>query len=145
MLLSSGWGWKEAPSGPVKPSHAECSWGCTAGLGDESKAVGCVPPTALLSLHNTGFAVFAQHWVGLWILTWIKERECGLSFGLCTAPFSQKGAVGPSERDKLRPPEVWWPLCSRLFEGVRVQPTLPSQLGYGLELVGVSLRVSLNL
>jgi hypothetical protein len=49
MLLSSGWGWKEAPSGPVKPCHAECSWGCTAGLGDESKAVGCVSPTALLS------------------------------------------------------------------------------------------------
>ena len=33
MLLSSGWGWKEAPSGPVQPCHAECSWGCTAGLG----------------------------------------------------------------------------------------------------------------
>ena len=31
------------------------------------------------------------------------------------------------------------------FEGVRVEPTLPFELGYGLELVGVSLRVSLNL
>jgi len=31
-----------------------------------------------------------------------------------------------------------------LFEGVRVQPTLSFELGYGLELVGVSLRVSLN-
>ena len=31
-----------------------------------------------------------------------------------------------------------------LFEGVRVQPTLLFDLGYGLELVGVSLRVSLN-
>jgi hypothetical protein len=27
---------------------------------------------------------------------------------------------------------------------MRAQPTLPFQLGYGLELVGVSLRVSLN-
>jgi hypothetical protein len=32
----------------------------------------------------------------------------------------------------------------RLFEGVRVQPTLSFELGYGLKLVGVSLRVSLN-
>jgi hypothetical protein len=31
-----------------------------------------------------------------------------------------------------------------LFEGVRVQPTLSFQFGYGLEPVGVSLRVSLN-
>src|SRR5215471_4289313 len=31
-----------------------------------------------------------------------------------------------------------------LFEGVRVQPTLSFEFGYGLELVGVSLRVSLN-
>src|SRR5215471_6106942 len=30
-----------------------------------------------------------------------------------------------------------------LFEGVRVQPTLSFEFGYGLELVGVSLRVSL--
>src|SRR6516162_7225902 len=37
MLLSSGWGWKEAPSGPVQPCHAECSWGCTAGLGTKAK------------------------------------------------------------------------------------------------------------
>jgi uncharacterized protein YjbJ (UPF0337 family) len=34
---------------------------------------------------------------------------------------------------------------SWLFEGVPVQPTLFFQLGYGLEPVGVSLRVSLNL
>jgi hypothetical protein len=33
----------------------------------------------------------------------------------------------------------------RLFEGVRVDPTLLFGLGFGLELVGVSLRVSLNL
>src|SRR5215813_1311375 len=31
-----------------------------------------------------------------------------------------------------------------LFEGVRVQSTLPFELGNGLELVGVPLRVSLN-
>jgi hypothetical protein len=72
----------------------------TARMGDEGKAVRrWEAPTALL---------FEQH-VALWILTWIKERECDLSLGLCTAPFSQKGAVGPSERDKLRPPELWWP------------------------------------
>jgi hypothetical protein len=71
-------------------------------MGDEGKAVGLLHwPTALL---------FDAALVGLWILTWIKERECDPAVGLCTAPFSQKGrSCVPSERDRLRPPEVWWP------------------------------------
>jgi hypothetical protein len=36
-------------------------------------------------------------------------------------------------------------LLDELLEGVRVNPALPFELGYGLQLVGVSLRVPLYL
>ena len=40
MLLSSGWGWKEAPFSPSKPCYAVCPRGFHGTHGDESKAVG---------------------------------------------------------------------------------------------------------
>jgi hypothetical protein len=43
----------------------------TARMGDEGKAVGWVPPTALL---------FEQ--AGLAYLTWIKDADCDLLLGL---------------------------------------------------------------
>jgi hypothetical protein len=52
MLLSSGWGWKEAPFSPSKPCYAVCPRGFHGTYGDESKAVGCVSPTALLFVHH---------------------------------------------------------------------------------------------
>jgi hypothetical protein len=64
MLLSSGWGWKEAPSGPVQPCHAECSWGCTAGLGTKAKPLAayrrrlcCLSERDQYKISKTKFAI----------------------------------------------------------------------------------------
>ena len=57
--------------------------------------------------------------------------------------------VGPGlDLTRRRPresPSWLLPVKSALFEGVVVDPTLPFDLGNGLQLVGVPLRVSLNL
>src|SRR5262249_31404592 len=50
----------------------------------------------------------------------------------------------PVSRVSVRIEPVRFFVARCLFEGVRVQPTLSFQLGDGLKLLGVSLRVSLN-
>jgi hypothetical protein len=59
------------------------------GLGDEGKALGCVPPTALLFR-------FRSH-----ILTSIKDADCDPVVGIMGRAFCAKGR---GLLEKLRPP-----------------------------------------
>ena len=55
-------------------------------MGDEGKAVGCVPPTALLSLHSAGRAVNFD------LDQRARAQSCG-GIVMTVAPLSQKGAA----------------------------------------------------
>src|SRR6516164_9408863 len=64
QLLLVGLGLKGAPSGPVKPCHAECSWGCTAGLGTKAKPLAaycrrlcCLSERDQYKISKTKFAI----------------------------------------------------------------------------------------
>ena len=71
-------------------------------MGDEGKAVGCVPPTALLSFRAlVGLGAF---------LTSIKDADCDPMVGLWSAPF-QRRTRHTSNNDLGH--QRWWPFSFR--------------------------------
>jgi hypothetical protein len=59
---------------------------------------------------------------------------------VCASPSLSQGEKSKLRANAFRRAAFFW-----LFEGMRVEATPFFELGYGLQLVGVSLRVSLNL